>query len=113
MKAFRKESWSTSSASCQFFVIRYILRSVLLEWRSQSATNAERSPDFAAETSNSSLSCSGPLVIAKQLSYETGGVINIPLFENQSRRLMAGPYAERSKHDSKLTTTRVRFITRR
>src|SRR3984885_9563042 len=50
-----KESWRTSSASCQFFPMRYVLRRIFSEWRVLSSTKAIASPDFAAETNSASL----------------------------------------------------------
>jgi len=37
-KALMRDSWSTSSASCQFFTMRYARCRILLEWRLLSST---------------------------------------------------------------------------
>src|ERR1700683_3086377 len=55
MKAFIKDSWRISSASCRFFTMRYARHRILFEWRVQSSKKAKASPHFAAETRRASL----------------------------------------------------------
>ena len=54
--ARRKVSWTTSSASCSFPVIRYARRKILRLWRSTSAPKASASPARAFATAAASRS---------------------------------------------------------
>src|SRR5271156_2547268 len=84
--ALMRDSWSTSSASCQFFTIRYARRRILLEWRLLSSTKATGSPDFAAEINTSSRTSFKVRLMSRSLADGLGGFITPSFAPTLERR---------------------------